>query len=106
MVKQYITHEEIKRMNQRTLNGVYDIKIKVPKPFKVLGVCLVGCSVCPVGLDIVTVPMGLSLMTSTNRKQIIPNFCFIFSSNIKKIKKGFNKLYINIIYNDLGIKRF
>lgn len=105
MVKQYITHEEIKRINERTFNGVYDIKIKVPKSFKVLGVCLIGASACPVGLDLITLPLGFSLMTSTNRKQIIPNFTFIFSSNLKKIKKGLNKLY-NLRYNKLGIRRF
>ena len=105
MVKQYITHEQIKRINNRTLNGVTDIKIKVPNTFKVFGVCLIGCSVCPVGLDLITLPLGFSLMTSTNRKQIIPNFTFIFFSNLKKIKKGLNKLY-NLRYNKLGIRRF
>ena len=78
---------------------------QTPNTLKVLGVCLIGASACPVGLDIITLPLGFSLMTSTNRKQIIPNFTFIFSSNLKKIKKGLNKLY-NLRYNKLGIRRF
>jgi len=105
MEKRYITQEQIKRMNERTLKGYRDIKIKIPKRFKLMGVCLIGCSICPVGLDVITVPLGLSLMTSTNKKQIIPNFCLMFSSNLKKVKKGFKKVY-NLRYNKLGIRRF
>ena len=105
MNKQYITHEQIQRMNQRTLNGVTDIKIRVPKRFKVVGIGLILLSACPVGTDIISVPLGFAFMKSTNRKQIIPNFCFMFSSNIKRAKKGLSKLY-NLRYNKLGIRRF
>ena len=105
-MKKYITHETIKRMNERTLNGVTDIKISIPKKFKFIGLGLLGLSVCPVGFDLVSIPLSFAFLKSTSLKMVIPNFCFMFVTNFKKVKKRINKGLIIAKYNKSGIRRF
>lgn len=105
MINKYITQEQIKRMNDRTLNGVTDIRFKTPKTFRVVGVCLIATSfIIPDGS--IGILFGTTLLISPSLKHIPNNFKMLLSSNIKKMKKGFYRLNNFIKYDSLGVKRF
>ena len=105
----YLSHETIirynKRMRERQREKTQDITIKIPKKYKIIGVSVCLSSLIIPFTDIITIPCGVSVMQSTNRKQIIPNIIRNMKNMRKKISKTTNKIIIIIKYNKNGIKR-
>ena len=105
----YLSHDTImrynKRMRERKRERTQDITIKIPKKYKIIGVSICLSSIIIPMTDVITIPLGVSVMQSKSRKQIIPNMLRNMVNMRKKMQKTINKTIIIMKYKKNGIKR-
>lgn len=99
-------NKQIKHNNLINKNGVKNVTIPIPKSHKIVGLSICGLSFVSVGCDVVTIPMGLSVMMSPKKRDILPTFTRLFVKNVKRLIKTGKNVYSIVRCDKNGVKRW